>query len=123
MNARFERIGITHEDERRALTAVFNGNFVAQQVKILEVKGHQVLGNHYHRYSELFYVVKGECLFHLMDVDTWEMDTVRLMAGERLILGPNIAHKVEMADGTLTVEATAQQYISPEVNDVFYEVK
>lgn len=114
--------GIAHEDDRRSLLAIFNGDFVAQQVKIVQVKKATVMGNHYHPYSELFYVLQGEATYYLKSVNTGEKRVVILRKGDRLIIAPEIAHKAEMAEGTITIEATEQLYMSPEVNDVRCEV-
>jgi len=118
-----QHIPISHEDERRRLTAVMNGDFTAKQIKILDIKETSVLGGHYHNYSELFYIVSGKATFTLESVDTKERVTVTLKPNDRLIIGPRIAHEVVMNEGTLTIEATEQPYVSPEINDVRYETK
>ena len=35
---KFEEIKPAHEDERRSLTPIFNGDFVALQIKLLRIK-------------------------------------------------------------------------------------
>lgn len=118
------RIKVEHEDARRKLRTVFNGdNFIARQIKILEVKTDCVLGNHYHNYAELFYVLKGEMVYHLEDVNKKDYKRVVLVAGEVLIISPRIAHTAEAKAGTITIEATEIPYISAQCNDVHYEVK
>ncbi len=118
-----QHIPVSHEDERRKLTAIMSGDFVAKQIKLLDIKKTSVLGGHYHEYSELFYIVTGRAAFTLESVDTKEKVPVTLKPGDRLVIGPRIAHSVVMTKGTMTIEATEQPYVSPEVNDVRYEIK
>jgi len=124
MDKWFEKntIGIAHEDERRAIICPFNGDFVARQVKILKIKKDSTLGNHYHGYRELFYVFEGRAIYYLENIFTKEKCSVVLQEGDRLIIGAGVAHKVNVSDGTLMVEATGKAYISPENNDVRYEI-
>ena len=120
---KLDKIGIAHEDERRSITALFNGDFFANQVKILRIKKQSVLGNHYHRYRELFYVLEGQVTYLLENVATQEKQMITLGQGDRLIIEPNVAHKAEMFEGTVTLEATEESYVSAEKNDVRYEIK
>ena len=122
MNIWIKTIEVSHEDERRKLTAIFNDDFNAKQVKIIEVKKDSILGNHYHTYRELFYILKGSGVFHLVDIKTGGKSIVPLMEGVRLIIAPEIAHKVEMKEGTISIEATEFPYESPEVNDREFKV-
>ena len=122
LNIQIETIEVSHEDERRKLTAVFNGDFDAKQVKIIEVKKDSELGNHYHTYRELFYILKGYGIFYLVDIKTGERISVTLLQGNRLIIAPEIAHKVEMKEGTISIEATESPYESAEVNDKEFKV-
>jgi len=116
-------VQVAHEDDRRRLSVIFNGDFVAQQAKIIEVKKDSILGNHYHSYAELFYILEGEATYFLKSVNTGEKRVVRLRKGDRLLIAPEIAHKAEMTAGTITIEATEQLYMSPEVNDIKYEAE
>ncbi len=116
------KVSDIHEDDRRKLTAVFNGDFDAKQVKIIETKKACILGNHYHPYRELFYMLRGRGIFFLVDIKTGEKEVIVLLPGERMILGAEIAHKVEMTDNTITIEATEFPYESPEKNDREFKV-
>jgi quercetin dioxygenase-like cupin family protein len=118
-----DKIDITHSDERRDLSILFNGDFNAKQIKIIKVKKDSILGNHYHEYREMFYVLKGQALYDLENVDTKDTDWVMLYAGDRMIIDKHIAHKAKFVEGTITIESTESEYISPEFNDHKYEVK
>ena len=116
----FSTVGIAHEDERRKLSAIFNGDFIAKQVKLLEVKKASILGNHYHHYSELFYVLRGKATYTLRSIKTGKTKTVKLKEGDRLIIGSEVVHKAEISKGTVMIEATETPY-QPS-NDIKYEV-
>ncbi len=121
MNVILSHINVAHEDKRRKLAAIFNGEFIAKQVKVIEVKKDSILGNHYHPYSELFYVFKGRANYTLVAINTQERQVFKLKTGDRLIIGPDVAHKVEMEDETVMIEATEEPY-TPEAN-VRYEIE
>lgn len=118
----FSTVKVAHEDERRKLLAIFNGDFTAKQVKLITAKKTSILGNHYHHYSELFYVLQGEATYTLIEVKTGNREVIKLKTGDKLRIGREIAHKAEMAKGTVTIEATEKPYESSEVDDIRYEV-
>lgn len=120
----YESRGIDHQDDRRDLMTVFNGDlgdFVAQQVKILELKKNSELGGHFHDYAELFYMLKGEGSFILQDPSTKIIEMYNMVKGDRLFVPRGIAHKAEMKRDSILVGCSEQAYISPEKNDIKYE--
>jgi hypothetical protein len=120
----FEPRGIDHEDARRALMTIFNGDlgdFVARQVKIARVKQDSVLGGHYHDYRELFYLLAGQAQFDLKCVRTGEQDTKILVPEWRILIPPLVAHKVAIVQGSILVGLTEQQYVSAAQNDHKYD--
>ncbi|KKM94706.1 hypothetical protein LCGC14_1195560 [marine sediment metagenome] len=122
LNIQVSKASDIHEDKRRKLTAVFNEEFTARQIKVIEVKEDSVLGNHYHKYREMFYILKGRGVFTLVDIKTQERMVITLTTGDKLILNPEIAHRVDMKKGTITIEATEAPYISAELNDWRYQI-
>ncbi len=117
MRIKVSKIPTTHEDDRRKLTAIFNGDFIAKQIKILEIKKEQKMGNHYHLYPELFYVLKGYAEFFLKDIDTQEEQLVVMTDGDCLVIREKIVHKMLATPTTILIEATTEPYVSPEIND------
>jgi len=118
-----ETLKPVHEDHRRSLTAMFNGEFTAKQIKIIRIKKDSILGNHYHKYRECFYVLKGEAKYVLYDLILRETKKVILKEGDRLIIDPNIAHKALIKKGTIMIEGTESGYLSAEENDQPWEVR
>jgi quercetin dioxygenase-like cupin family protein len=120
-----DKIKIAHSDERRDLSVLFNGDFNAKQIKIIKVKKDSTLGNHYHNYREMFYILEGEAWYYLEKVNQLSFSKIMipLKEGDRLIIDKEVAHKAEFKAGTVTIEATESEYISPEFNDKRYEVK
>ncbi len=97
-----------NEDGRRKLTAVFNGDFHAHQVKIVEAKKSCVLGGHSHIYAELFYILKGNCIVKLK-YDVLVAD-IPMVEGDRLIIQGGVFHTFEVSQGTIIIEATSMTY-------------
>ena len=118
-----KHINIAHSDERRDLSILFNGDFNAKQIKLIKVKKDSILGNHYHEYREMFYVLNMRVVYYLENTDTKETTIVTLEQGDRMIIEPRIAQKAFFVRNAITIEATESEYISPEFNDKKYEVK
>ena len=117
-----ESVGIAHEDDRRALSAMFNGGFVGKQVKIIKIKkAGVILGNHYHHYKEMFYLLKGCAKYTLKDIETQKTEELLMEEGDRLTIEPKVAHKAFFLKDTIMIEATEKKYVSAEENDVRYE--
>lgn len=120
---RLDKVRVAHEDDRRSISAIFNGDFIARQVKVLRIKQQAVLGGHYHDYREMFYVLEGQAVYTLEDIAIKEQQTLTLRKGDRLIIQPCVAHRAEMGEGTVMLEATEEPYISADKNDVRYEIQ
>ena len=110
-----------HEDERRTLTSVFNGDVpgfpCAEQVKFAHMKETRELGRHFHCYPELFYVLSGKATFTLQPPDIGNGYTFELVPGKRLLIPPRVFHSALVEAGTILCGLTQMKYISPKVND------
>jgi len=101
MEFKHEKINITHEDDRRILTEIFNGDFEIRNINILEIKKDSVLGNHYHNDREIFYLLEGEGSIIFVDIKNGEREEAKFLKGERIIMAPKIAHKLFLKKGSL----------------------
>jgi len=108
---------IAHEDERRSIMPIFNGEFTARQIKILRAKKGSILGNHYHLYSEIRYLMKGEVYYWLLNKRTSEKIEFIMHEGEIMMTGPEIVHTGEFMKDSIMIEGTEDPYISAEIND------
>ncbi len=115
-----ETISPAHGDERRTLTPMFNGDFTANQIKILKIKKGSTLGNHYHLYHETFYLLEGEAEYTFEDIKTKERQKIDLKKSQRVTIAPRIAHKAVFTEDTIMIEGTEDPYVSKEVNDKEY---
>ncbi len=119
-------IKLAHSDERRDILEMFNGDFDCKQVKILKVKKGQILGNHYHFYREIRYLLKGKIKYYLLnahpDEDYNETELI-MNEGEVMITDSEIVHTGEFLEDSIIIEGTEEPYISAEHNDVVYKLK
>lgn len=122
IDIQIENMGIAHKDDRRILKVIFNGDFVAKQIKVLEVKTESILGNHYHPYSELFYILKGGAIVNLQLPDTKEKKSLLLKEGDRLIIGARVAHQFLPSANTIMIEGTSEPYQGANKSDVKYQI-
>jgi len=112
-----------HEDNRRVLTEIFNGQFIAKQVKMLKIKEDSILGNHYHPYRQFFYLMKGEADYTFFNMSTEERLDIKVKEGDMIIIDRNIAHKALQKAGNIMIEGNEEKYTSPEVDDLKFEIK
>jgi len=117
-----KKIRPVHEDERRALIEVFNGEFTAKQLKVLKIKKDGVLGNHYHPYRQFFYFLKGSADYTFVNIDTNERQDIHAEEGDLVIIDARIAHKANQKKENMMVEGNEQKYTSPQVDDLKYEI-
>src|SRR3989344_915478 len=110
-----------HEDNRRALIEIFNGQFTAKQVKMLKIKEDSVLGNHYHPYRQFFYMLKGNADYSFVDIKTKEGHSMNVEEGDMIIIDREIAHKAFQKAGNVMIEGNEERYTSPEVDDLKFE--
>ncbi|MDO8563590.1 MAG: cupin domain-containing protein [Nanoarchaeota archaeon] len=117
-----KKISPIHEDERRAIIEIFNGGFNAKQLKILKIKKDSILGNHYHHYRQFFYFLKGNSKYTFLNINTNERFEIDIKEGDLIIIDPFIAHKTMQKAGNVIIEGNEEKYISPEVDDIKYEI-
>lgn len=116
-------IKLAHSDERRDILEMFNGDFDCKQVKILKVKKGQILGNHYHKYRENRYLLKGKIKYYLRNIWNDEYEEFVMEEGEVMITDSFIAHTGEFLEDSTIIEGTEAVYISGKHNDVEYILK
>ncbi len=120
----YKKIGIAHEDGRRRLIEVSNGDFISKQIKLIEVKDKSmVLGNHYHPFGQFFYLLRGKAYYTFENVDTKERIEYEMNEGDRITIAPRIAHKgLFLENNCMTLEGNEEPYTGTHC-DIAYEVK
>lgn len=120
----YQKRGIDHEDERRAILTAFNGdlgNFKASQTKIYLIKKEKQLAGCYHNYKSAFYILDGSAKFLLKDVETQESKEFNLKDKETILIPSKVAYKVIADQGTKIIGFTEEPFVSSEKNDIKYD--
>lgn len=117
----FEDLPGAHDDERRTLAPVFNGDLPgfkgAAQLKIASMKKEAALGKHYHHYAELFTILGGTALFALTNPEGGATECYELVPGKRLLIPAGVRHEATVTAGAALIGLTEEAYVSPAHND------
>jgi mannose-6-phosphate isomerase-like protein (cupin superfamily) len=77
----------------------------------LELIPDQVRGNHYHKVKEeLVYVMRGEVLLSVADIDSKARASVALRAGDLAVIRTGIAHALRTVEPGQAVEFSASRF-------------
>ncbi|MEK6915330.1 MAG: methyltransferase domain-containing protein [Nanoarchaeota archaeon] len=120
----YQKRGIDHEDDRRAILTAFNGDlngFKASQAKIYLIKQEKNLAGCYHDYDVAFYILEGEVKFILEDLKTKERKEYNLEKTDTLLIPSKVAYHAIAKAGTKMVGFTEMPFVSSEKNDIKYE--
>jgi len=104
------KIKVAHADARRDILEMFNGEFIAKQIKIIKVRKGNVLGNHYHPYRENCFVLSGKIKFYFEGVKTKEKGSVIMKEGDIIMMDDYYAHAVESLEDSILIEGTEEVY-------------
>ena len=113
------KIKLVHEDGRRKLLEILNGEIDIKSIKIIEIKeGGQILGNHYHTYPEAMYIMKGKAHYWLKHVLTGETEEMDLEEGDIMIKTGFITHTGKFSEGSIIIDFAAETWIDESYNHV-----
>ena len=115
------KIKIAHSDNRREILEMFNGEFVAKQIKIIKIKKGNILGNHYHTYRENCYVLSGKIKFYFEGIKTKEKGFFIMEEGDIILMEDFYAHAIESLEESILVEGTEEVY--DQKSDYVYKLK
>lgn len=114
-----KKIDLVHEDERRGIWEIMNGQMSIKNMKILKVKkGSQILGNHWHVYPEVMYIMEGRAHYKMRHVITGETEEFDLAAGDVLFKTGFITHTGLFEEDSVIIDGAAETYIDNNFNDV-----
>lgn len=110
---------IMHEDERRKITSIMNGELGVRDIHILEMKkGEVILGNHWHLYPEIMYVMKGKCHYWLKHILTGETEEVDIEEGDIMIKTGFIVHTCTCSEDTILIDGCTETWIGEDYNHI-----
>lgn len=110
---------LVSDDERRNIIEIMNGDMNVKNLKILNVKKSKlILGNHWHPYAELMYVLKGSGHYHMKNIDTGESEEFDLEEGDVVYRGPRISHAGYFTEGSILIDGACETYVSADFNDI-----
>jgi hypothetical protein len=108
-----------HEDDRRKLIELCNGQMAIKNLKILVLKnGGHLLGNHWHTYPELMYMLKGSAHYRMQNLDTGETADFELEEGDLVFRTGRIVHGGWFEEGSIIIDGAESAYIGANINDI-----
>jgi quercetin dioxygenase-like cupin family protein len=113
------KIKIVHEDERRKILEIMNGELSVKNMKMLYVKsGEQLLGNHWHSGSEVMYILRGKAQYVMENLDTGEKEEYQLVEGDVVFRTGRIVHAGIFSEDSIIIDGGESMYISADFNDI-----
>lgn len=103
---------IIAEDERRKIVSILNGQIGVRDIHILFVKkGSQVLGNHYHNYPEVCYILKGHALYKLKNRQTGEEQEMLMKEGDIMFRDAFITHSCIASEDCIMIDGAQEAWM------------
>jgi hypothetical protein len=110
---------IVSEDDRRIIIEIMNGQMAIKNMKILKVKkGEQLLGNHWHPYGEVMYMLQGKARYRMKNLDTNEQEDFELVEGDVVFRTGRITHAGYFSEDSIVVDGACEPYVSQDFNDM-----
>ena len=113
------KIKLVHEDERRGIWEIMNGELSIKNMKILKVKEDSYLGGHWHSYSEVMHILEGGSFdYKMKNLDTGEEEVFPLEAGDTVFRTGRIVHGGTFLKGSIVIDGACEMYVSTDFNDI-----
>ena len=114
---------LVSDDPRRSIFEIMNGEISIKNLKVLKIKkGRLVLGNHWHTYPEVMFILKGWGHYHMKNIDTNEEEEFDLKEGDVVFRTGRIVHAGYFEEDSIIIDAASESYISADFNDVRQEI-
>ena len=119
-----KKASIIAEDERRKIISVLNGELNIRDIHILHMKeGGKILGNHYHWYPEVMFIMKGGGTWYLKnrthdsneENGSNEME-IKLEEGDIMIKAPFITHTAIVDADSIILDGSAESWVGEDFN-------
>lgn len=93
------------------LAQVFDADEGARFIAVIELREGTVRGNHVHQVKrEFIYIMTGECLLVLEDLESKERARIPLVRGDLVFIPPRIAHAVHVTRPGEAVEWSPDRF-------------
>jgi len=110
---------IVSSDNRRDIIEIMNGQLGIRNLKVLKVKkGELILGNHWHTYSEVMYILKGWGHYHMKNLDTNEYEEFDLKEGDIVFRTGRIVHAGYFIEDSIIIDGATETYLNTDFNDI-----
>ena len=114
-----KKIDLVHEDKRREIWEIMNGQLAIKNMKILRVKEESYLGGHWHNYGEVMHILEGGSPdYKMKNLDTGEEETFNLVAGDTVFRTGRIVHGGTFLKGSIVIDGACDMYVSTDFNDI-----
>ena len=110
-------INTIHEDERRKIDRILNGEMGIRDVHVLYMKQKAILGNHWHTFPEAMWVVKGKVHYWMKHMITGELEEMDIHEGQIMFKTGFIVHTGECSEDCVLVDFSSESWISPDFNN------
>jgi hypothetical protein len=93
------------------LAQFYNADEGIRYMAFIELLSGQVRGNHYHKVKEeLLYVIRGELLLSVANIDSKACASVALRAGDLAVIRTGIAHALRIAEPGQAIEFSRTRF-------------
>lgn len=105
------------EDERRKIVSIMNGEIGVRDIHILFMKkGEQILGQHYHPYTEVCYIFKGKADYKLKNRTTGETMEVTVEEGDVMFRAPHVSHSCIASEDCIMIDGAEETWVNADWN-------
>jgi mannose-6-phosphate isomerase-like protein (cupin superfamily) len=99
------------------LAQFYDGDEGIRYMAFIELLPGQVRGNHYHKVKEeLVYVIRGEVLLSVEDIDSKARASLALRAGDLAVIQTGIAHALQTVEPGQAIEFSTSRFDAADIH-------
>jgi mannose-6-phosphate isomerase-like protein (cupin superfamily) len=93
------------------LAQICGGEDEIHYIAYAELQARGTRGNHYHEFKkESLYIISGEILLWVQDIDSNVRDSIPLRAGELAVIGTRVAHALQIVTPGHAIEYSPEKF-------------
>lgn len=113
-----KRAKLIHEDDRRKIVSLLNGEIGVRDMHILYMKkGDSILGNHWHTFPEMMYVMRGSVHYWLKHMITGETEELDVSEGDIMFKTGFIVHTGLASEDAILLDGSSESWIDNNFNN------